>query len=59
MYSLIVFQHDLTARMNRKQAAAKFYTLLVLKKQQAVDVFQNVTFADITITRGPLVEGVA
>ncbi|XP_072175982.1 double-strand-break repair protein rad21 homolog [Diadema setosum] len=54
----VSFKHDLTARLNRKQAAAKFYTLLVLKKQQAVDVFQNVTYADITITRGPMMETV-
>lgn len=55
----VSFKHDLTGRLNRKQAAAKFYTLLVLKKQQAIDVFQNVTYGDITITRGPMMEAVA
>lgn len=57
--SEVSFKHDLTGRLYRKQAAAKFYTLLVLKKQQAIDVFQNVTYADITITRGPMMEAVA
>ncbi|XP_041466101.1 double-strand-break repair protein rad21 homolog [Lytechinus variegatus] len=55
----VSFKHDLTMRLNRKQAAAKFYTLLVLKKQQAIDVFQNVTYGDITIQSGPMLEGVA
>ncbi|CAM4774494.1 unnamed protein product [Rotaria magnacalcarata] len=34
----------------RKLTAQKFYTLLVLKKLQAVDVEQNQAFEDITVT---------
>ena len=44
---------DMTRKSTRKQVASKFYTLLVLKKQQAVEVQQISTFADITITPGP------
>ncbi|XP_022103586.1 double-strand-break repair protein rad21 homolog isoform X1 [Acanthaster planci] len=44
---------DMTRKQTRKQVAAKFYTLLVLKKQQAVNVQQISTFADINITPGP------
>ncbi|UJR36834.1 hypothetical protein I4U23_029547 [Adineta vaga] len=36
----------------RKLTAQKFYTLLVLKKLQAVDVEQTEAFADITVTPG-------
>jgi cohesin complex subunit SCC1 len=36
----------------RKLTAQKFYTLLVLKKLQAVDVEQNEAFGDITVTPG-------
>ena len=35
------------------QVAAKFSTLLVLKKLQAVGVCQAGPYKDITITRGP------
>lgn len=38
---------------SRKQAAAKFYTFLVLKKLEAIDVSQDDPFGDILITRGP------
>ena len=34
----------------RKLTAQKFYTLLVLKKLQIVDVEQNGAFEDITVT---------
>ncbi len=44
---------ELTRTQNRKQVASKFYTLLVLKKQQAIEVQQQSTFADISITPGP------
>ncbi|CAG0903825.1 unnamed protein product [Cyprideis torosa] len=36
----------------RKQVAQKFYTLLILKKQQVVEVDQPVPFEDIYISRG-------
>ncbi|CAF4889862.1 unnamed protein product [Rotaria sp. Silwood1] len=36
----------------RKLTAQKFYTLLVLKKLQVVDVEQNQAFEDITVTPG-------
>lgn len=38
---------------NRKQVASKFYTLLVLKKLQAVEVEQSSSYADIGISQGP------
>ena len=44
---------DMTRNLNRKQAAARFYTLLVLKKHKAVDVEQTDAFGDILITEGP------
>lgn len=37
---------------SRKQAAAKFYTFLVLKKMEAVDVAQDAAYDDIMISRG-------
>lgn len=47
---------ELIVRNNRKQVASKFYTLLVLKKMQAVGVVQSVPFGDISISRGPRFE---
>ena len=38
---------------NRKQVASKFYTLLVLRKMQAIEVEQTQPFGDITLTHGP------
>ena len=43
---------DLTMKSNRKQAAYTFYTLLILSKEQALDVQQSELFGDITIDRG-------
>lgn len=43
-------------RNYRKQVASKFYTLLVLKKQQAIIVDQPEPYADITIRKGPKFE---
>lgn len=37
---------------SRKQAAAKFYTFLVLKKMEAVHVSQDREYGDIMISRG-------
>uniref|UniRef100_A0A8D8ME54 Double-strand-break repair protein rad21 homolog n=1 Tax=Culex pipiens TaxID=7175 RepID=A0A8D8ME54_CULPI len=47
---------DMTHRNNKKQAAQKFYSLLVLKKFKALEITQTQPYADITITRGPLFE---
>lgn len=45
---------QLTVRNSRKQAAQKFYSLLVLKKFKALNITQSAPYADITVTRGPL-----
>ncbi len=37
---------------NRKQVASKFYTLLVLKKQQSITVDQTEPYGDILISQG-------
>ncbi|XP_037549364.1 RAD21 cohesin complex component b [Nematolebias whitei] len=44
---------DLCRTNNRKQAAAKFYSFLVLKKQQAVELTQEEPYSDIIATPGP------
>uniref|UniRef100_A0A8C5H482 Double-strand-break repair protein rad21 homolog A-like n=1 Tax=Gouania willdenowi TaxID=441366 RepID=A0A8C5H482_GOUWI len=44
---------DLCRNNNRKQAAAKFYSFLVLKKQQAVELLQEEPYSDIVATPGP------
>ncbi|KAF7210854.1 RAD21 cohesin complex component b [Nothobranchius furzeri] len=44
---------DLCRNNNRKQAAAKFYSFLVLKKQQAVELVQEEPYSDIKATPGP------
>ncbi|KAL3891660.1 hypothetical protein ACJMK2_003912 [Sinanodonta woodiana] len=44
---------EMSRQLNRKQVTSKFYTLLVLKKHQAVDVEQTESFGDIFIRRGP------
>jgi len=49
---------DLVTRNHRKQVAAKFHTLLVLKKLCAVHVEQKSCFDRITITRGPAFDNV-
>uniref|UniRef100_A0A8C0Z2C5 Rad21/Rec8-like protein C-terminal eukaryotic domain-containing protein n=1 Tax=Canis lupus familiaris TaxID=9615 RepID=A0A8C0Z2C5_CANLF len=40
---------------DRKQAAAKFYSFLVLKKQQAIELSQSAPYADIIATVGPII----
>ena len=45
--------NDMISHNNRKQAASKFYTLLVLKKQQAIELTQTEPFADLIISKGP------
>lgn len=44
---------DLCRNNNRKQAAAKFYSFLVLKKQQAVELVQEEPYSDIIAMPGP------
>ncbi|KAL2080238.1 hypothetical protein ACEWY4_024031 [Coilia grayii] len=44
---------DLCRNNNKKQAAAKFYSFLVLKKQQAVELTQAEPYSDIIATPGP------
>ncbi|XP_008832544.1 double-strand-break repair protein rad21-like protein 1 [Nannospalax galili] len=39
---------------DRKQAAAKFYTFLILKKNQAIELSQSSPYADIIATVGPM-----
>lgn len=41
---------------NRKQVAQKFYTMLVLKKLQAVELSQDGPFTEMFLSRGPLFE---
>lgn len=43
----------LTKGSTRKTAAQKFYTLLVLKKWQAIDVRQEQPYGDIFVSAGP------
>lgn len=44
--------NDLTIRVNRKQAAQKFYSLLVLKKFQVLNLEQSEPYSPITISKG-------
>ncbi|KAL1785892.1 double-strand-break repair rad21 1 [Sigmodon hispidus] len=39
---------------DRKQAAAKFYTFLILRKHQAIELSQSAPYADIIATVGPM-----
>ncbi|XP_052855085.1 double-strand-break repair protein rad21-like protein 1 isoform X1 [Drosophila gunungcola] len=47
---------QLTSGNTRKQAAQKFYSLLVLKKFKVLHIAQSAPYADISITRGPTFE---
>merc|ERR1719154_992056 len=40
----------------RKQAAQKFYSLLVLQKYQTVDVTQHAIYGELVVTKGPCFE---
>ncbi|KAM4819393.1 double-strand-break repair protein rad21-like protein 1 [Thomomys bottae] len=44
---------ELCKNSNRKQAAAAFYSLLVLRKEQAIEVSQSAPYEDIIATVGP------
>ncbi|BES91784.1 Conserved region of Rad21 / Rec8 like protein [Nesidiocoris tenuis] len=48
----LLFTH-LVVRNNRKQSAQKFYSLLMLKKFQVVELQQESSYADIHIEKGP------
>uniref|UniRef100_A0A6B2E8Y9 Putative dna repair protein rad21 n=1 Tax=Phlebotomus kandelakii TaxID=1109342 RepID=A0A6B2E8Y9_9DIPT len=43
---------EMTYRNSKKQAAQKFYSLLVLKKFQALEIKQDDPFGDILVTKG-------
>lgn len=43
---------EFTQNSSKKMAAQKFYSLLVLKKFQALEIDQQVPFGDIVVTRG-------
>ncbi|XP_027553002.1 double-strand-break repair protein rad21-like protein 1 isoform X2 [Neopelma chrysocephalum] len=45
---------ELCRNNNRKEAAAKFYIFLVLKKQLVLELRQREPFADLTATAGPM-----
>lgn len=45
---------DMTHRNSRKQAAQKFYSLLVLKKFRALSITQSEPYADILVEKGPM-----
>ncbi|THK32942.1 double-strand-break repair protein rad21 homolog isoform X2 [Diachasma alloeum] len=44
---------EMAYKNSRKQAAQKFYTLLVLKKFQVLELTQEYSYADIVVTKGP------
>jgi len=44
---------ELVRRNNRKQVAQKFYTALVLKKLQMLELEQESAYSDLVMTRGP------
>ncbi|XP_020706770.1 double-strand-break repair protein rad21 homolog isoform X2 [Athalia rosae] len=50
---------DMAYKNNRKQAAQKFYTLLVLKKFQVLELNQESSYADIVVTPGSKFENPA
>jgi cohesin complex subunit SCC1 len=43
---------ELIKRNGRKMAAQKFYSLLVLKKYEIIEVTQDETYGDIIISQG-------
>ncbi|XP_042231929.1 double-strand-break repair protein rad21 homolog A-like isoform X2 [Homarus americanus] len=47
---------DLAHNNNRKQVAQKFYTMLVLKKLQAVELTQEGPFTEMFVSKGALFE---
>jgi len=51
--SAIPFSTMCTSRNTRKQVAQKFYTMLVLKKAQAVELLQTSSYDNLLVTKGP------
>ncbi|XP_039301291.1 double-strand-break repair protein rad21 homolog A [Nilaparvata lugens] len=49
-----LFLSDLTHRNNRKQVAQKFYSSLVLKKFQVLELVQENSYAEIELQKGEL-----
>ncbi|CAO1429194.1 unnamed protein product [Diamesa hyperborea] len=47
-----IYLSEMTYRNTKKQAAQKFYSLLVLKKFQVLDIDQTNPYDDIMVTRG-------
>ncbi|KAJ1521100.1 hypothetical protein ONE63_002802 [Megalurothrips usitatus] len=47
-----VYLSEMTFRNNRKQAAQKFYAMLVLKKHQVLELDQPSSYDDIYMTKG-------
>lgn len=43
---------EMAHRNNKKQVAQKFYTLLVLKKTQVLELEQEAAFEEILISKG-------
>lgn len=50
---------EMAYKNNRKQVAQKFYTLLVLKKFQVLELNQEHPYAEILVTKGPKFENPA
>ncbi|XP_014616388.1 PREDICTED: double-strand-break repair protein rad21 homolog [Polistes canadensis] len=50
---------EMAYKNNRKQVAQKFYTLLVLKKFQVLELNQEQPYAEIVVTKGPKFENPA
>lgn len=48
-----MYLSDMTIRNNRKQAAQKFYSLLVLKKFKVLELAQDAPYEDILVAKGP------
>ncbi|XP_075210065.1 RAD21 cohesin complex component verthandi isoform X2 [Lycorma delicatula] len=51
-----LYLSDLTHRNNRKQVAQKFYSMLVLKKFQVLDMKQDSSYDEILLLKGPTFE---
>lgn len=49
-----IYLSEMTHDNNRKQAAQKFYSLLVLKKFEALEITQDEPYGDILVTKGPM-----
>lgn len=50
---------EMAYKNNRKQVAQKFYTLLVLKKFQVLELSQECPYAEIVVNKGPKFENPA